>query len=130
MCTLPHELFTSIVSGEQCILFGVHVEMRSLLGEYISRRGDSGRGMMLILIGKVKLCSWRTGKEAIEYLTTGAALGVDMLLKSNLCRYTAVADNYVDIFFLSKEHFEEVGSYYPDVMNKLLKRASNVINMY
>uniref|UniRef100_A0A674CGT8 Cyclic nucleotide-gated potassium channel n=1 Tax=Salmo trutta TaxID=8032 RepID=A0A674CGT8_SALTR len=119
-----------IVSGEQCILFGVHVEMRSLLGEYISRRGDSGRGMLLILIGKVKLCSWRTGKEAVEYLTTGAALGVDMLLKSKLCRYTAVADNYVDIFFLSKEHFEEVGSYYPDVMNKLLKRASNVINMY
>uniref|UniRef100_A0A8C7JK48 Cyclic nucleotide-gated potassium channel n=1 Tax=Oncorhynchus kisutch TaxID=8019 RepID=A0A8C7JK48_ONCKI len=99
-------------------------------GEYINRRGDSGRGMLLILIGKVKLCSWRTGKEAIEYLTTGAALGVDLLLKSKLCRYTAIADNYVDIFFLSKEHFEEVGSYYPDVMNKLLKRASNVINMY
>uniref|UniRef100_A0A8C7QKT3 Cyclic nucleotide-binding domain-containing protein n=1 Tax=Oncorhynchus mykiss TaxID=8022 RepID=A0A8C7QKT3_ONCMY len=127
----PHCMKVEIFSsGEQCILFGIHAEMRSLLGEYINRRGDSGRGMLLILIGKVKLCSWRTGKEAIEYLTTGAALGVDLLLKSKLCRYTAIADNYVDIFFLSKEHFEEVGSYYPDVMNKLLKRASNVINMY
>lgn len=82
--------------------------------------------MFLILWGNVKLCSWRAGQENIEYVTAGAALGVDLLLSRQPCRDTAIADNYVDILYLSKEDFEAVGNCYPDVMKKLQKRVSNI----
>uniref|UniRef100_A0A4W4EST5 Cyclic nucleotide-binding domain-containing protein n=1 Tax=Electrophorus electricus TaxID=8005 RepID=A0A4W4EST5_ELEEL len=100
-----------------------------LTHQHIKRRGDRGTGMYLILIGKVKVHSCRPGGEVIEYVSAGAAMDVHLLFKHGLCRDTAIAVNYVDIFFLSKQSFDEIGSYYPNAMDKLVKRSSNILNL-
>ncbi|XP_051533343.1 uncharacterized protein LOC127428788 [Myxocyprinus asiaticus] len=99
------------------------------VGEYIYRKGDTGTGMFLILIGKVKLCPDTRGTKIIERLSAGAAFGDQFLLKRALYRDTAIAENYVDIAILSKDSFEDVGLLYPTVMSKLLKTAADILKL-
>ncbi|XP_066501242.1 uncharacterized protein [Hoplias malabaricus] len=121
-----HDLFNDLSN-----IFLRHLSTKMILrsyisGEYIQRKGDRGEGMHLLIIGKVKVCSNQAGTEFNEDLSAGALLGVYLLLKQELCRDTVVAQDYVDIFFLSKVSFDEAGSYYPNDMKKLLERGSNI----
>uniref|UniRef100_W5MTF2 Cyclic nucleotide-gated potassium channel n=1 Tax=Lepisosteus oculatus TaxID=7918 RepID=W5MTF2_LEPOC len=99
--------------------------MSYITGEFLSRKGDIGTQMLLILNGKVRVISYGPDqKEEVEFLSRGRSYGVIFLLRRKRCEESVIAENYVDILSLSKEDLEEVGTFYPDVMSKLLKRAS------
>ncbi|XP_072518578.1 cyclic nucleotide-gated cation channel alpha-3-like [Salminus brasiliensis] len=124
-----HQLFRHLTR-----VFLWHLSSKMILkgyvpGQYINRKGDKGSGMHLILLGTVKVCSYRSGKEVIEYHSAGTSLGVHLLLKQGLCRDTVIAKNYVDVFFLSRAAFDEIGSYYPQVRKKLMKRSSAIVGL-
>ena len=97
-------------------------------GEYIKKKGDVGVGMWLILYGKVNL-NRHKAEEHNETISTGKIIGLHLLFKRKHCGHTAIAENYVDIFYLTKESFDEVCSYYPKVRKRLDKRAINYANV-
>lgn len=94
-------------------------------GEYVKRRGDVGVGMWLIIFGNIKVNRHETKGDYYKSVSTGSILGLHLLFKRKLCGFTATAENYADVFYLTKDHFDEVCSYYPKVTKRLYKRAYN-----
>ncbi|MGH0159132.1 UNVERIFIED_CONTAM: hypothetical protein FKN15_062730 [Acipenser sinensis] len=95
-----------------------------LTGEYLAMKGDIGTEMFLILHGKVSVKKFGADhKEVVEHLVHGNSYGTVFLIKRMSFPESVIAENYVDILTLSKDDFVEIGSFYPEVMSKLLKRA-------
>ncbi|XP_048123427.1 uncharacterized protein LOC125310242 isoform X2 [Alosa alosa] len=94
-------------------------------GEHIKTRGDVGVGMWLIIFGSVKLNRYENKGDYYKSVSTGSILGLHLLFTRKLCGFTAVAENYVDVFYLTKDRFDEICSYYPKVTKRLYKRAHN-----
>ncbi|KAK1159320.1 hypothetical protein AOXY_G21972 [Acipenser oxyrinchus oxyrinchus] len=93
-------------------------------GEYLAMKGDIGTEMFLILHGKVSVKKFGADhKEVVEHLVPGNSYGTVFLIKRMSFPESVIAENYVDILTLSKDDFVEIGSFYPEVMSKLLKRA-------
>ncbi|MBN3286274.1 KCNH7 protein, partial [Polyodon spathula] len=89
-------------------------------GEYLAMKGDIGTEMFLILHGKVSVKKFGADhKEVVEHLVYGNSYGTVFLIKRMSFPESVVAENYVDILTLSKDDFEEIGSFYPEVMSKL-----------
>ncbi|CAL8300228.1 unnamed protein product [Merluccius merluccius] len=116
---LPKQKLFSHVSEAFIRNMATKMLMKSYIaGDYIIRRGDMGTGMHLILSGTVKLCSSNAGQESEVYLTTGAVLGSQQLIQQQRWGDMAIVDDYVDILFLSKEVFDQLGHHYPEDMRK------------
>ncbi|CAL8363568.1 unnamed protein product [Lota lota] len=125
-----HQLFIHVSEAFMRQL-ATRMQMKSYTaGEYITRRGDMGTGMILILSGTVKLCSSSDKQESDVILTTGAVFGAKQLFERHSWGDTAIADNYVDILFLAKEIFDELGPHYPRAMEKVSARFSNMVSLY
>ncbi|XP_051790258.1 uncharacterized protein LOC127529714 [Erpetoichthys calabaricus] len=93
-------------------------------GEYISRSGDIGTDMFIILNGRAQL--ERNGTK-MNMLGHGKSFGVIFLVERKMLKESVITRSYVDILSLSREDFEKVSSLFLQDKKKIIKSVSGML---
>ncbi|MCB0593709.1 MAG: cyclic nucleotide-binding domain-containing protein, partial [Phaeodactylibacter sp.] len=81
-------------------------------GDYIFRAGEIGEEMYFIIQGHVKVVA-PDGKSVFSRLSDGDCFGEVALFLNMPRTATVIAEDYCDMYALSKDPFREVISQYP-----------------
>ncbi|MCB0566242.1 MAG: cyclic nucleotide-binding domain-containing protein [Phaeodactylibacter sp.] len=87
-------------------------------GDYIFRAGEIGEEMYFIIQGRVKVVT-ADGKTVLSILSDGDCFGEVALFLNMPRTATVIAEDYCDLYALSKNTFKEVTSRYPGFAQKI-----------
>jgi hypothetical protein len=86
-------------------------------GETVVRQGEMGQEMYFLSSGEVEVLTEKGG--CVNTLTGGAFFGELSLLKAGRRTATVKAITFCDLFVLSKEDFDEVLKFYPELASQM-----------
>lgn len=87
-------------------------------GDYIFRAGEPGQAMYFIIQGRVKVVT-PDGATVLSRLSDGDCFGEVSLFLNKPRTATVIAEDYCDLYALSKNTFNEVISRYPGFAQKI-----------